>query len=168
MHLGRCFSESRIFYHLNKNIYKDVCDKYKQCLNYIYTKNYKGIYEDFFKKITVTELDPINNYISFVKKKKKNTYTSIDNLQNIDNIDPIKEQTLIKFAKNYLKILNEYRNLIIDEGISLGIVSFDINETNKVNNVIKLECNNNKFKCVHACIHVAHSIVPLGQIPFVK
>jgi len=160
--------ETNLFYYNDSilNIFT-LNDDYRQIENAVINKNYKFIFSLYNDNIFTTYLSPSfpTNNRDFGIIKTKEFYTNIINtrtykdfsandtqIEFAERLDTIKKMNCIEFGKECLKILNQYRDILVNEGLNIGVQDFNVNNDRILilfNNITSYTDNNLTLEMKH-------------------
>ena len=115
-------------------------DNYRQIENAVINKNYKFIFSLTEDNIFTTYLSPSSVrqlgiktneefYTNIINTRTYKNYAQTDNqIKFAERLDTIKKMNCIEFGKECLKILNQYRDILVNEGLNTGIQDFNVND----------------------------------------
>ena len=132
--------ENDLFYYNDSilNIFT-LNDNYRQIENAVINKNYKFIFSLYNNNIFTNNLSPTNNkdlkietnkdfYTNIILKHKYKNYAQTDTqIEFAERLDTIKKMNCIEFGKECLKILNQYRDILVNDGLNIGVQDFNVN-----------------------------------------
>ena len=157
--------ETDLFYYNDSilNIFT-LNDNYRQIENAIINKNYKFIFKFVQNDIFTTYLSPSDVkqfgiktneefYTNIILKQTYKNYAQTDNrIKFAERLDTIKKMNCIEFGKECLKILNQYRDILVNEGLNIGVQDFNVNDDRILilfNNITSYSNNNLSLEMKH-------------------